>query len=77
MSKRSRRMHEVVRQEERAVEEKAVVAEPDSLEVATRPHPFADFGAPERLTLVEGFALEFHGPEPILGVRYLGWDGTE
>ena len=47
-----------------------------SLEIRTRPHPFASWGPVRRLECREAAALEFHAPEPLPGVRYLGWDET-
>jgi hypothetical protein len=41
-----------------------------------RPHPLAAWHECGRFTAREAAALEFHGPEPIPGVRYLGWDET-
>ncbi|ATB48135.1 hypothetical protein [Corallococcus macrosporus] len=45
------------------------------LERFTRPHPFAAWKPEGRLTSTVG-ALEFHAPEPLEGVRYIGWDET-
>lgn len=45
------------------------------IELSTRAHPFAAWRTEGRLTSTVG-ALEFHAPEPIDGVRYLGWDDT-
>lgn len=45
------------------------------VELLTRPHPFAAWRTEGRLTSAVG-ALEFHAPEPMEGVRYIGWDGT-
>ncbi|WP_426752244.1 hypothetical protein [Myxococcus sp. Y35] len=45
------------------------------LELFTRPHPFAAWRPDGRLTSTVG-ALEFHAPEPLEGVRYIGWDDT-
>jgi len=45
------------------------------LELFTRPHPFAAWTPDGRLTSTVG-ALEFHAPEPLEGVRYIGWDDT-
>src|SRR5207244_469057 len=42
-----------------------------------RLHPLAAWRPPRRLTCSEGAALELHAPEPLPGVRYLGWDATE
>ena len=47
-----------------------------ALELRRRGHPLAAWGPPRRLTCAEGAALEFHAPEPLPGVRYLGWDAT-
>ncbi len=41
----------------------------------TRPHPFTAWRPAGRLTSTVG-ALEFHAPEPLEGVRYIGWDET-
>jgi hypothetical protein len=46
------------------------------LELRRRAHPFAPWGPPRRLTCTEGAALEFHAPEPMDGVRYIGWNAT-
>ncbi|XXF77238.1 hypothetical protein P2318_29920 [Myxococcaceae bacterium GXIMD 01537] len=45
------------------------------VEVATRPHPLARWSPARRLTSAIG-ALEFHAPQPLEGIRYLGWDET-
>jgi hypothetical protein len=45
-----------------------------AVELRTRPHPFATWGPPRTLTCRHAAAIEFHAPEPIPGVRYLGWD---
>lgn len=45
------------------------------LQLFRRPHPFAAWRPTQRLTSTVG-ALEFHGPEPMPGVRYIPWDGT-
>ena len=47
-----------------------------TLELRRRPHPLAAWQSPRRLTCTEGAALELHAPEPLPGVRYLGWDAT-
>src|SRR5205823_4354422 len=47
-----------------------------TLELRRRPHPLAAWHPPRRLTCTEGAALELHVPEPLPGVRYLGWDAT-
>ena len=47
-----------------------------TVELRSRPHPLASWGPPRRLECTEGAALEFHGREPLPGVRYLGWDET-
>jgi hypothetical protein len=44
--------------------------------IATRPHPFAAWQPSARLAAREAAALEFHGPEPLPGVRYIEWDAT-
>ena len=41
-----------------------------------RPHPFTSFRQTRTLTSTHGSAIEFHLPEPLPGVRYLGWDET-
>lgn len=41
-----------------------------------RPHPFASFQQTRTLTSTNGSAIEFHLPEPLEGVRYMGWDET-
>jgi len=48
-----------------------------TVEMRTRPHPLASWGPAQRLECRAGAALEFHAPEPLAGVRYLGWDETE
>jgi len=45
-----------------------------TLEIGTRPHPLAAWRPHARLTCSGGGALEFHAPDPLPGVRYLGWD---
>src|SRR3989441_3138242 len=47
-----------------------------TLELRRRPHPLAAWRPPRRLTCSEGAALELHAPEPLPGVRYLGWGAT-
>jgi hypothetical protein len=47
-----------------------------AVEVRSRPHPLARWGPSRRLHCMDGAALEFHGPEPLPGVRYLAWDET-
>jgi len=47
-----------------------------TLEIGTRAHPLATWGAPLRLASREGGALEFHAAAPLPGVRYIGWDET-
>ena len=47
-----------------------------TLELRRRPHPLAAWRSARRLTCTEGAALELHAPEPLPGVRYLGWDAT-
>ena len=47
-----------------------------SVEIRTRAHPLARWGDARRLECHEGAALELHAPEPLPGVRYLGWDET-
>lgn len=44
-----------------------------SVERLARPHPFARWRVVEELQVTAGAALEFHGPEPLPGVRYLPW----
>ncbi|RKG96020.1 hypothetical protein D7V97_36225 [Corallococcus sp. CA053C] len=46
------------------------------VELFSRPHPFAPWRPTKTLTSTVG-ALEFHAPEPVPGVRYIPWDGTE
>lgn len=41
-----------------------------------RSHPFASFRQTRTLTSTNGAAIEFHLPEPLEGVRYIGWDET-
>jgi hypothetical protein len=41
-----------------------------------RSHPFASFKTVRTLTSNHGAAIEFHLPEPLDGVRYIGWDET-
>lgn len=41
-----------------------------------RPHPFALFQQIKTLTSTSGAAIEFHLPEPLEGIRYIGWDET-
>lgn len=50
-----------------------------SCEVAleSRPHRFAAWGPPTRLTATHAAAVEFHHPEPLPGVRYIPWDGID
>jgi hypothetical protein len=45
------------------------------VQLFSRPHPFAAWKPTAKLTSTVG-ALEFHGPEPMPGVRYIPWDGT-
>lgn len=45
------------------------------MELFSRPHPFAAWKPDGRLTSTVG-ALEFHAPEPLEGVRYIGWNET-
>jgi hypothetical protein len=45
------------------------------VDLFTRPHPFAAWKQTGRLTSTVG-ALEFHAPEKLEHVRYLGWDDT-
>ncbi len=45
-----------------------------AVELRTRPHPFAAWGPARILTCRHTAAIEFHAPEPLPGVRYLGWD---
>jgi hypothetical protein len=44
------------------------------LAIERRPHVLASWSAPRRLTVRHAAAVEFHHPEPLPGVRYLGWD---
>lgn len=41
-----------------------------------RAHPFAKFKTVRTLRSNSGAAIEFHLPEPLEGVRYIGWDET-
>jgi hypothetical protein len=46
------------------------------LEFFSRSHPYAAWKPDgKKLTSAVG-ALEFHGPEKLEGVRYVGWDDT-
>lgn len=45
------------------------------VELFSRSHPFAAWKQTGRLTSAVG-ALEFHAPEKLEHVRYIGWDGT-
>jgi hypothetical protein len=45
-----------------------------AVELRTRPHPFAAWGPPRLLTCRHAAAIEFHAPEPLPGLRYLGWE---
>jgi hypothetical protein len=45
-----------------------------ALERLERPHPLAAWRVVERARSASATALEFHAPEPIPGVRYVGWD---
>jgi hypothetical protein len=45
-----------------------------AVELRTRSHPFAAWGPARILTCRHAAAIEFHAPEPLAGVRYLGWD---
>jgi hypothetical protein len=44
------------------------------VELLARPNPLASWRRTTRLTARHAAALEFHGPEPLPGVRYLPWD---
>jgi hypothetical protein len=44
------------------------------VEVLARPHVLSAWRRVTRLTATHAAALEFHGPEPLPGVRYLPWD---
>jgi hypothetical protein len=44
------------------------------LEIHARPHPFAAWQLARRHTAAAAAALELHAPDPLPGVRYLGWD---
>ncbi len=46
------------------------------MELLHRPHPLARWRSEQRLTSTHGAALEFHGREPLPGVRYIPWDAT-
>jgi hypothetical protein len=41
-----------------------------------RAHPFGSFRQTRTLTSTNGSAIEFHLPQPLEGVRYMGWDET-
>lgn len=41
-----------------------------------RSHPFTSFRQTRKLTCTHGAAIEFHLPEPLDGVDYIGWDAT-
>ena len=41
-----------------------------------RPHLLASFRHTKTLTSTNGAALEFHLPQPLPGVRYIGWNET-
>jgi hypothetical protein len=41
-----------------------------------RSHPFRSFCQTRTLTSTNGSAIEFHLPEPLEGVHYIGWDET-
>jgi hypothetical protein len=43
------------------------------VELLRRPHPLAGWRRVARLTAAHRAALEFHGPAPVPGVRYLAW----
>jgi hypothetical protein len=45
-----------------------------AVELRTRAHPLAAWGPPRLLTARHTAAVEFHSPDPLLGIRYLGWD---
>ncbi len=46
------------------------------VETRTRRHPLASWQPGARLTSEHAAAVEFHGPTPLPGVRYIPWDGT-
>jgi hypothetical protein len=46
-------------------------------ELRERRHPLESWRTVGRLTSRHAAAVEFHGPEPIPGVRYVGWDETD
>ena len=46
------------------------------VETRVRPHPLAAWRAEARLTSEHAAAVEFHGPTPLPGVRYIDWDAT-
>jgi hypothetical protein len=48
-----------------------------TLEVHSRPHPFAAWQLARRHTAHAAAALELHAPAPLPGIRYLGWDDCE
>jgi hypothetical protein len=45
-----------------------------AVELRTRSHPFAAWGTARILTCRHTAAIEFHAPDSLPGVRYLGWD---
>jgi len=47
------------------------------VEIFERPHPLAPFRPTRRLTSHHATALEFHGPEPLSGARYIPWDSAD
>ena len=47
-----------------------------AVETHVRPHAFAPWRTDVRLTSEQAAAVEFHGPEPLAGVRYIAWDAT-
>lgn len=46
-----------------------------AIELTRRPHPLAPWGMPLRFEVAQA-AVEFHHPDPLPGIRYLGWEDT-
>jgi hypothetical protein len=47
------------------------------VETFRRAHPLARWRPVSRLTSDRQTALELHGPDPVAGIRYVAWDGSE
>ena len=45
-----------------------------AVELRTRPHPLAAWRPPRLRTCRHAAAVEFHSPDPLPGIRYLGWE---